>query len=222
MEQENMKKGVQRKVWFLGAAFMVAFILWTVLVRMVDVRPIGPNASSVGLAGLNGWVHSVIGVHWWLYTVTDWLGLVPIGFMLGFAGLGLVQLIKRKNLLEVDYSILVLGVFYILIFAAYILFEKVVVNYRPVLVDGYLEASYPSSTTMLVLCVIPTAMLQLKKRINHQTLKNIVLLILFLFAAFMVIGRFISGVHWLSDIIGGVLLSESLVLLYRAAVSVRP
>ena len=217
MKEKNMKKVIERKLW-LGTAFIAAFVLWTVLVRWVDVQPIGPNGSSVGFATVNGFVHDRFGVHWWLYTVTDWLGLVPIGIAFGFAVLGLVQLVKRKSLLKVDRSILVLGGFYILVFAAYFLFEKVAINYRPVLINGYLEASYPSSTTMLVLCVIPTAMMQLKIRIRNKTLKNVVLLALALFAAFMVIGRLVSGVHWLTDIIGGVLFSVGLVMFYAFAI----
>ena len=72
----------------------------------------------------------------WLYTVTDWLGLVPIAFCLGFAIFGLAQWIKRKSLLKVDLSILALGGFYLLVMATYVLFEYVVINYRPVLIYG--------------------------------------------------------------------------------------
>ena len=39
-----------------------------------------------------------------------------------------------------------------------------------------------------------------------------------LFSAFMVIGRLVAGVHWLTDIVGSVLLSAGLYALYRAAV----
>ena len=191
-KEKNMRKVIDRKTW-LGAAFIAAFVLWTVLVRLVDVQPIGPNAPSVGFATLNGSVHGAIGVNMMLYTITDWMGLIPIGFMFGFAVLGLVQLIKRRSLLKVDHSILILGGFYVVVFAVYLLFEKVVINYRPVLIAGFLEASYPSSTTMLSLCVIPTSMMQLRVRIRRKTIKNTVLCILALFALFMVMGRFISG-----------------------------
>ena len=154
MERKN------KKMLALGASLVAAFALWTVLVRFVDVRAIGPEGSSVGFAALNGFVHELTGVNWLLYTVTDWLGLVPIAAALGFAILGLVQLIKRKSLWKVDRSILALGVFYIVVIAAYVFFEMVVINYRPTLIEGYLEASYPSSTTMLVTCVMPTAAMQ--------------------------------------------------------------
>ena len=210
MEKKNKKRLV------LGGGFVVAFLLWTVLVRFVDVRAIGPEGSSVGFAALNGYVHELTGVNWLLYTVTDWLGIVPTAVALGFAILGLVQLIKRKSLWKVDHSILALGVFYIVVMAAYIFFEVVVINYRPTLIDGYLEASYPSSTTMLVMCVMPTAAMQLNARIKNTILKRCAIIAIIVFIAFMVIGRLISGVHWITDIIGGTLLSAGLVTVYDA------
>ena len=209
MEKKNKKRLV------LGASLVVAFVLWTILVCFVDVRAIGPEGSSVGFAALNGFVHELTGVNWLLYTITDWLGIVPIAAALGFAILGLVQLIKRKSFLKVDHSILALGVFYIVVMAAYIFFEVVVINYRPTLIDGYLEASYPSSTTMLVMCVMPTAAMQLNVRIKNTVLRRCAVITIVAFTAFMVIGRLISGVHWITDIIGGALLSAGLVTMYN-------
>ena len=149
-----------------------------------------------------------------LYVITDWLGLVPIGVAFGFAVLGLVQWIKRKCLLKVDRSILMLGGFYIVVMTVYILFEIVVINYRPTLIGGYLEASYPSSTTMLVMCVMPTAMMQFSTRIKNDLFRRCVMFTITVFIAFMVIGRLVSGVHWITDIIGGALLSTAVVLMY--------
>lgn len=208
------KKNKKMLVW--GVSLLWVFVLWTVLVRFVDVRAIGPRESLVGFATLNGYVHSLTGMHMSLYEITDWLGLVPIAVALGFAVLGLVQWIKRKSLLKVDRSILVLGGFYMIVIAVYIVFEMVVINYRPVLINGYLEASYPSSTTMLVLCVMPTAIMQLRVRIKNEILKRGVISAMLVFIAFMVIGRLLSGVHWFSDIIGGALLSAGLVMTYHA------
>ena len=200
----------------MGAGFLGAFVLWTVLVSYVDVRAIGQNASSVGFSTLNGYVHNLTGVNMFLYTITDWLGLVPIGVAFGFAVLGLVQWVGRKSLFKVDRSILALGGFYIIVLAMYIFFEIVVINYRPVLIDGYLEASYPSSTTMLVMCVMPTAMMQLHARIKSDVFRRCVLISIAAFTAFMVIGRLASGVHWLTDIIGGALVSAGLVITYAS------
>ena len=198
----------------LAPVFLAAFALFTGLVQWVDVRPIGPQASKVGFATFNGFVRERVGVNFTLYTVTDWLGLVPIAIALGFAFLGAVQCIRRKGLFKVDKSLFVLGAFYILVMAVFLFFETVVVNYRPVLIEGRLEASYPSSTTMLAMCVIPTAMLQCNARIKRGTLKYGVLFSLAAFGDFMVIARFLSGVHWASDILGGLLFSAGAVCLY--------
>ena len=186
------------------------------LVLLIDVKFVGPNGSPVGFSMLNMLVKRVIGVHMALYVITDWLGIIPVAVAFGFAVLGLVQLIARRSLLKVDRSILALGVFYIIVIAVYLLFENVVVNYRPVLIDGYLEASYPSSTTLLALCVMPTAAMQLGARVKNKTLRKTLVIGIAVFTAFMVIGRLISGVHWLSDIIGGILFSAGLDLLYFA------
>ena len=213
-----MKKESKRN-FCIATCMLLAFLLWTVAIQFVDVEAIGPQKSSVGFATINQFVHNLTGVHMSLYTITDWLGLVPLGFVMGFALLGLIQWIKRKHLLKVDYNILVLGGFYIVVIAVYVLFEMLVVNYRPVLIHGYLEASYPSSTTMLVMCVMPTAIMQLNARIKNNVLKRSVASAIIAFIGFMVIGRLVSGVHWFTDIIGGALLSTGLVLMHRAVIS---
>ncbi|MBE6896865.1 MAG: phosphatase PAP2 family protein [Ruminococcaceae bacterium] len=207
-----------RKSFIASMCLLVAFVLWTVALCFVDVREIGPQGSSVGFSGINGFVHTLTGVHFSLYNITDWLGLVPIFMCMGFGILGLVQWIKRKSICKVDYDILVLGGFYVVTIVAYSLFEIVVINYRPVLIEGILEASYPSSTTMLVMCVMPTAVMQFNSRIKSKALRNIVAATIIAFIAFMVIGRLVSGVHWFTDIVGGVLLSAGLVMMYHAII----
>lgn len=212
-----MKKENQRN-FCIATCMLFAFFLWTATIQFIDVQTIGPQGSSVGFATLNGFVHNLTGVHMYLYTITDWLGLVPLAFVMGFALLGLVQWIERKYFLKVDYSILVLGGFYLVVMAVYVLFEVFVVNYRPVLMGGILEASYPSSTTMLVMCVMPTAIMQFNARIKNNILKRFVASAITVFVVFMVIGRLLSGVHWFTDIIGGALLSAGLVMMYRAII----
>lgn len=205
----------KRKDFCLAKWMLVAFLLWTVAIQFIDVGAIGPQKSTVGFATVNQFVHSLTGVHMPLYTITDWLGLVPLFFAIGFALLGLIQWIKRKHFLKIDYSILVLGGFYIVVMAVYVLFEVFVVNYRPVLINGILEASYPSSTTMLVMCVMPTAIMQFHARIKNEVFKRCVISTITAFIIFMVLGRLVSGVHWFTDIIGSTLLSAGLVLMYR-------
>ena len=201
-----------------GAAFalLTAFILWTIVVCCVDVQAVGPQGSAVGFAKVNLWVHRLTGVHFTLYAITDWLGLIPVAVCLCFGILGLCQWIQRGKLRCVDRSLIALGVFYIVVAAVYLLFEAFPVNYRPGLIDGRLEASYPSSTTMLVLCVMPPSWQQIRRRIKNNTLKRSLAVLTAAFCAFMVVGRLCSGVHWCSDIIGGILVSAGLTQFYAA------
>ena len=205
---------MKKQNFCIAWGLLAAFVLWTAVVSLVDVQAIGPQGSSVGLAALNGFFHNLTGVHLSLYLLTDWLSLVPLGIVLGFGALGLVQWVKRKSIWKVDRSILVLGGFYLVVLAAFVFFEVYAVNYRPILIEGVLEVSYPSSTTMLVMTVMPTAALQLKSRIQNPALRKSVVAAIVVFTAFMVMGRLVSGVHWVSDIIGGGLLSAGLVMLY--------
>jgi len=210
-----------KKYLYIATGSMVAFILWTIGVSFIDVGAIGPENSSVGFSAVNEFFHKLTGVHMSLYVITDWLGLVPLLLMTGFAITGLMQLFKRRSFFKVDYSLLVLGGFYVIVFTAYILFEVFVINYRPVLIDGILEASYPSSTTMLVMCVMPTAISQFNARIKSRKIRLCLSFTIASFTIFMVLGRLISGVHWLSDIVGGALLSTGLLMMYYFTVSLK-
>lgn len=209
---------MKEKKMLMGPLLLAGFGIWTVLIQTVDVQPIGPQRIVVGFAMSNGWFHRLTGVHWELYTLTDWLGLVPIAICLFFGGAGLAQLLRRKSLRKVDMDIRLLGVYYGAVVITYLFFEGVPINYRPVLVEGVLEASYPSSTTLLVLSVLPTLHFQAKRRAMNRAVQKSTCAFSVLFSAFMVMGRLVSGVHWLTDIIGAVLLSSGLFLSYRAGV----
>lgn len=212
MKQQGMK------YLYTGMAGMVAFALWTWLIRVVDVRIAGESQTPVGFATVNCRFHDLTGVHMGLYTVTDWLGLVPVFGCLLMGVVGLVQLIRRRKLGNVDMDILLLGMYYVLVMGAYLLFEYIPVNYRPILIDGRLEASYPSSTTLLVLSVMPTLVFQIRRRIRNRRLQPWLTRLVMVVSLFMVLGRLVSGVHWLTDIIGSVLLSTGLFRCYQAAV----
>ena len=137
---------------------------------------------------------------------------------MGFGVVGVFQLIRRRSLRRVDPDIILLGLYYILVILGYLVFEMIPVNYRPILINGALEASYPSSTTLLVLSVMPTLMFQVDRRTDKPLVRKVTGLFVIAFSAFMVIGRLIAGVHWSTDIIGAVFLSTGLFLLYRYAV----
>lgn len=216
IQKERLQKMKKRKTFLTAIFLLTAFVLWTALVALIDVQAIGPMGAQVGFATLNQWFHALTGTRMVLYTITDWLSVIPIGIAAGFAVLGLCQWIKRRKLTAVDPDILLLGVFYITVVAVYVFFELFVINVRPIRIDGNLEASYPSSTTVLVLCVMSTAIMQLKTRLKSKRILSIALTAIVIFTAFMLVGRLLSGVHWLTDIIGGVLISAGLITLYLA------
>ena len=204
-----------RKRALLGIVLLAAFVLWTILIQHIDVQRVGPHETDIGFATFNVWFHQMTGIHMLIYTITDWLGLVPIIICMCFGVLGLAQLVKRRSLLKVDFDILLLGAYYMVVILGYLLFEMVPINYRPILIDGNLEASYPSSTTLLVLTVMPTLKYQSDRRITNPVARKTITVFVIVFSAFMVIGRLIAGVHWITDIIGSVFLSSGLFMIYR-------
>lgn len=212
-----MKKS-EKKSLLIGSIFLAMFAVWTTLILTVDVQPLGQNGTSIGFATFNCWFHHFTGVNMAIYTITDWMGLVPAVICLIFAGIGLVQLIKRRSLFRVDADIMILGVYFIIVFLAYAIFEIIPINYRPILIEGRMEASYPSSTTLLVLSVMPALIEQIQRRLSGMGVKRIITIAAIAFLVFMVTGRLISGVHWFTDIVGGELLSAGLFKLYKAAV----
>ena len=214
MKDRRMKDKGKREL-MPGLVLLAGFIVWTILIRHIDVQRVGPRGTEIGVASFNVWFHRMTGVHMLIYTITDWLGLVPIFICMGFGLLGLIQWIKRRSLLRVDPDILLLGVYYLVVIFGYLLFEMVPINYRPILIEGNLEASYPSSTTLLVLSVMPTLKYHADRRVVSVILRKTITSFVIVFSTFMVIGRLISGVHWATDIIGSVFLSFGLFMVYR-------
>lgn len=207
-----------QKKYIVTAGLFVLFIIYTILVATIDVQPVGPQKSKIGFASINMAFFQSLGESDFWYTLTKYLGVLAIVVVLGFGVVGLVQMIQRKNFFRTDLEILVLGGFYVVMAAFYVFFEKVVLNYRPVLEEGKLEASYPSSHTMLVCCVMATAIIQFNRMIRNQTLCILADIAAVAIIALMVMGRLLSGVHWLTDIIGGVMISAALVMLYVSVV----
>ena len=203
-----------------GAALALLAALFTVAVSVIDVDAIGPAGTRVGFSHLNAAVHEALGVHMAFYQLTQALGFAALGLAPLFALVGLLQLIRRKSLWKVDREILALGCLYVVVFALYILFEKAIVNYRPVIMPGELapEASFPSSHTMLACTVLGSAALLLKKYVRREELVRPLQILCIVVLLVIVCGRLFSGVHWLTDIIGGILYSAALVFLFSGAV----
>ena len=214
-------KAKGKKDLLTGVIFVIIFIIWTILVKTIDVKPLGVNGTDIGFATINTWLHSLTGTNMILYNITDWLGLVPVFVCIAFGGMGFCQLVKRKSLLRVDFDIIILGVYYVIVILCYLIFEMIPINYRPILINGVMECSYPSSTTLLVLGVMPTLIFQAKIRVKNTAIKNIIIAITVIFTVFMVVGRLLSGVHWVTDIVGSVFLSAGMYMIYKSIIEIK-
>ncbi len=210
-----MKKNASSAVMTAIILFLL-FLLFTVCVMTLDVRPIGPAESSVGLASLNGAVFSACGSSVVWDKISDLAGLAAFAVAAAFALLGLVQLIRRRSLTQIDRDLYVLAGIYLLAMGFYVFFELFPVNCRPILVDGALEASYPSSHTFLALCILLTAIPSLGRRLKRPIPRRICTAALLLIGAVITLGRLLSGMHWLSDIVGAILLAAALSALCTA------
>lgn len=213
MDSTKVKKRQRINFIFTGILFLI-FILFTIILLTWDRQPIGPNQSIVGLSSLNQFIQNLYGINSSWYKITDWLGITAIGVAFAFSFIGLGQLIKKRNYRQMDPGIIALGVFYIVVASCYALFEILIINYRPILVEESLEASFPSSHTMIIICIMATAIIQFNTLLKNRQLRIAVNLISCLIMFMAIIGRMLSGVHWFTDIIGGILLSAALVMLY--------
>ena len=153
-----------------------------------------------------------------IYKITEIIGLIPLLIAFIYVIIGIKQLITRKSLLKVDKEIYLLGLFYILVLGVYIFFEKVVINYRPVLIDNILEPSYPLSHTLMSICICISSIMINKKlfRNNLADIENIISIIVMVL---IIVGRIISGVQWFTDILGGIIISSTLVVLFYTILS---
>lgn len=209
----------KKRNFFISTILILLAVVFTILVKVVDVKQVGVNETSIGFATVNKFVFKSIGVNMIWYHITDWLGLVPIFMSMAYALIGFIQLIKRKSIFKVDKEIIILGLFYIVVISFYIFFEKVIVNYRPILMNGFLEASYPSSHTLMTICLCGSSIIVNKKLFNNKATKPVNVLS-GVIIAITVIGRLISGVHWFTDIIGGIFISIALLMMLYSVIDV--
>ena len=208
----------KRKLFCTGLLLIGLFIVWTWMIQVIDVKVAGESQTLIGFSTLNLWFHQLTGVHWWMYTQSDWLSLIPLFICVIFATLGAIQLFQRKSIRKVDIDLLLLGVYYSAVIGCYVLFEKIPINYRPVLIEGRMEASYPSSTTLLVLSVMATFLFQIQKRLKHSSLRHLLSFLAVVFCVLMIGARLWCGVHWCTDILGAVFFSTGAYCLYLSSV----
>ena len=209
----------KRKKIILAETLLLLTLLLIVMLLTVDVQPIGPQGTSIGLSHLNQAVFTAVGTSQFWYAVTMVIGLLSILAVVCFAGLGLWQLIQRKSLKKVDTELYVLAGLYVVTAIVYVFFDKVAVNYRPILENGSTvpESSFPSSHTMLACVVLGSALLLLPRYIQNRNIRRALSLVCCLFMLLIIVGRLLAGVHWLTDILGGILIGGLLITLFSLA-----
>lgn len=207
-----------KKYYITAGILFVTFILFTVLVNFVDVQAIGPQNSEVGFATINGKIASSIQYNESIYKLSEVLGYFAI-LTVGIFGLfGVMQLFIKKGFTKVDKDLYILAAMYAGVLVCYVIFEKVIINYRPVILEEGLEASYPSSHTMMSVAFMLAAIQQFSMRLKDSIVKKIILVACFVIGAAIIVTRFLAGVHWLTDIIGGVLLASAWFMLYYSII----
>lgn len=207
-----------KKKWKIVCILLLIAIIYTLLVKYVDVKSIGPEGSKVGFAGINKFFLDKVGYQEIFYKVTKYLGLLPFLLVAFYAFVGLKQLIKEKSIKKVDKKIICLGLFYILVGITYVFFEKVIINYRPIILEEGLEASYPSSHTLLAITICLSSLMIQNDYIKDELIQSILKIGTIALLIILVLGRLLSGVHWFSDIIGGIIISLFLVSIYKALI----
>ena len=136
-----------------------------------------------------------------------------------FVVLGLCQWISRKSLKKVDKQLLFMPVPLALMAATYLIFDKFwVLNTRP---NGSGEPSFPSTHTMVVATIFFLAMLALPKYIKNKAARAILSVIMLAFIALVCVGRVLANMHWISDIVGGVLFAMIFAEIYYLCIKPR-
>lgn len=204
--------------FFISTILSLLAIVFTILVKVVDVKSVGVNDTNIGFVTLNQFVFKLVGVNMIWYHITDWLGIFSVFLAIGYVLIGGCQLIKRKSIFKVDKEIIMLAVFYVAVILIYALFENVIVNYRPILINGILEASYPSSHTLMITCIYGSSII-LNKKLCNVKITKIINVLSSAIIVITVVGRLISGVHWFTDIVGGILISIALLWIFYSVIN---
>lgn len=189
----------------MSLILLAVSVIFTLLVAFVGKAPVGPENSEVDFAALNAALHDQFGYNTVFYGISSVLGYLTILTALINCVSFLVNLVKKKDLRMVRADLTATLGIYILLAVLYLVFEFVVINYRPVILEEGLEASFPSTHSMLAIAVMFSAAQQVRTGMKESGIRNILILLCVLTGVLTPVTRFFSGVHWFTDILGGVM-----------------
>lgn len=208
---------MRKKSLIQFVAVTLIAVVFTVLVKIVDVGFVSSTGSLVGFSSVNIPFSQKFGFNPIFYKVSEVLGYLIFLVIAVFAFIGCYQLIKRKSLMKVDKDLYALAITYVFTFALYIFFDKVlVINLRPIIMAGesIAEPSFPSSHTLLAVSVLGTAISECGK-IRKKSFRVSLVIVLAILMGATVLSRLFSGVHWVTDIVAGILWGEVMMTLYQ-------
>lgn len=144
--------------------------------------------------------------------ITDIILVASIAVLGVFAVLGLYQWIKRKSLKKVDKPLLAMLIPLVLMAITYFIFDKfLVLNIRP---NGSGEPSFPSTHTMVVATIFLLTAIILPNYIKSKTTRVIMDIVMLLFIALVSVGRVLANMHWVSDVVGGLIFAAIFTVIY--------
>lgn len=197
---------------------LVVTLLFSVLTFVVDRKPIGYDGTSVGFSSINGLFAGSFGYNPVMDTLSDIAMYLSFLVVAAFAFIGVMQLIRGKSLSKVDKTIIGLGILYVVVAVLYVAFDKIPINYRPILQPGEteLETSFPSTHTLVICTVLGSGIVAAKRLFKNEMTVRVLKIAFIAIMAIGVCARLFAGVHWLTDIVAGLLFSVTLVSLYTA------
>ncbi len=215
---KNLKKSL-----IIFVCLIIINLLFLFLVKYVNVGKTGLEDQTVGLSAVNIKLRDLIGVSKFFNMFSTVIMIIAIIIALAELGLGLYFLIKTKSIDEIPTPIYSLIPTFILTGFVYVFFNWFfVINTRPIYTTGNSSSSYPSTHTLLTLVFLFTAVNVInfifsyfKKLNDKKKARYICYGILGLLSLLIIITRLLSGQHWFTDIIGGVLMAGLLYQFYQ-------
>ena len=114
----------RKKYFIIAVVLFIVSVIYTLLVKNVDLKAIGPNESVVGFGSLNEWFKGLVGVNDSWYKITKYLGIVPFLICAFYGLIGVGQLIKYKKISKIDKRLIFLGILYVLMLPILNIYKK--------------------------------------------------------------------------------------------------
>lgn len=176
-------------------------LIFTILVSFVDVKIFNVTNTKIGLYSLNKifLVNSINSNY--INIISNGIFLICLLVIILMLLLITFEYFKTKKINKNNLNFFIHFLIMVLI---WIIFDKIlIINYRPILINGNIEGSYPSTHVMVSTFVLLFLSDQLKKIFKNDKIFYIISIGLIIIQS---ISRILLTMHWFTDIIGGLLI----------------